>query len=151
MTRYTNIGSYWSKMEQRKTKQGSYVVERYVGACGLEPQTSTVSTRPRGLPKYAEVAQNIIHCGLECGLEIDTETSPFCILNGDICGLDKGRRDLIVGSSFGGTANLPECASGAKQSLVPSWSIQIWKMPGKRVMVSAYQSMRLAIVSANRP
>jgi hypothetical protein len=28
---------------------------------------------------------------------------------------------------------------------------KIWKTHGKRVMVSAYQSMRLAIVSANRP
>jgi len=38
-----------------------------VGPCGLEPQTSTVSKlrRLRGLPKYAEVAQDIILCGLE--------------------------------------------------------------------------------------
>src|SRR5260370_8300870 len=43
----------------------------------------------------------------------------------DICGLAKGRRDLIVGSSSGGIANPPECASGAKLSLAPSCSIQI--------------------------
>jgi hypothetical protein len=55
------------------------LLKNMVGPCGLEPQTSTVSTRPRGLPKYAEVAQDIIHCGLECGLEINTEASPFCI------------------------------------------------------------------------
>jgi hypothetical protein len=42
-----------------------------VGPCGLEPQTSTVSTR--GLPKYAEVAQDNIHCGLDCELEINKE------------------------------------------------------------------------------
>ena len=40
-----------------------------VGPCGLEPQTSTVS----------KVAQDIIHCGLDCGLEIITEASLFCI------------------------------------------------------------------------
>jgi P-type Mg2+ transporter len=45
-----------------------------VGPWGLEPQTSTVSilqqlTRPRGLPKYAEVIQDIEFCGLGCGLE----------------------------------------------------------------------------------
>jgi hypothetical protein len=59
-----------------------------VGPCGLEPQTSTVSIlpglvlqqlrRPRGLPKYAEVVQDIALCGLGCGLEINTEASPFC-------------------------------------------------------------------------
>src|SRR5580692_6276888 len=68
------------------------------------------------------------------------------VINGDICGLDKGRRDLIVGSSFGGTANLPECSSGAKQSLAPSRSIRIWKTPGKRGMDSALRSTKHAIV-----
>src|SRR5580704_14285389 len=72
------------------------------------------------------------------------------VINGDICSLDKGRRDLLVGSSFGGTANLPECASGAKLSLVPSCNIQIWKTLGKRVMVSAHRSTRHAIVIVNR-
>jgi len=48
------------------------------------------------------------------------------------------------------TANLPECASGAKQSLVPSCNIQIWKTLGKRVMVSAHRSTKHAIVSVNR-
>ena len=43
-------------------------LKNMVGPCGLEPQTSTVS-KPRGLPKYAEVAQGIILCGLDCGLE----------------------------------------------------------------------------------
>jgi len=41
------------------------------------------------------------------------------VINGAICGFAKGRRDLIVGSCFGGTANPPECASGAKLSLAP--------------------------------
>jgi hypothetical protein len=40
-----------------------------VGPCGLEPQTSTVS----------KIAQDIIHCGLECGLEIFTEVAPIHI------------------------------------------------------------------------
>jgi hypothetical protein len=62
------------------------------------------------------------------------------VINGDISGLDKGRRDLLVGSSCGGTAKPTEHASGAKQSLGPSCSIRIWKTPGKRVMDSAYQS-----------
>ena len=39
------------------------------------------------------------------------------VVNGYICGLDKGRRDLIVGSSFGGTAKPTEHAFGAKISL----------------------------------
>jgi hypothetical protein len=39
------------------------------------------------------------------------------VINGDICGLDKGKRDLIVGSSCGGTAKATEHASGAKISL----------------------------------
>ena len=51
-------------------------LKRMVGPCGLEPQTSTVSTR--GLPKYAEVVQDIALCGLGCGLEIIKEASPFC-------------------------------------------------------------------------
>jgi hypothetical protein len=36
---------------------------------------------------------------------------------GDICGLAKGRRDLIVGSSCGGTAKPTEHTSGARISL----------------------------------
>src|SRR3984893_10961656 len=72
------------------------------------------------------------------------------VINGDICGLDIGRRDLIVGSSFGGTANLPECSSGAKQSLVPSCNIQNWKTLGRQVTASAYRSTKHAIVSVNR-
>jgi hypothetical protein len=38
------------------------------------------------------------------------------VINGDISGLVKGRRDLIAGSSFGGTVNPPDRASGAKIS-----------------------------------
>src|SRR6266436_10294499 len=79
----------------------------------------------------------------------EEEPCEFAI-SGDICGLDKGKRDLIVGSFFGGTANPPECASGAKLSLAPSFSIQIWKMLGKRATASQYQLMRLEIVSVNR-
>ena len=41
-----------------------------VGPCGLEPQTSTVS-------KYAEVVQDTMLCGLECGLEIAIEEASF--------------------------------------------------------------------------
>src|SRR6266404_2221029 len=32
-------------------------------------------TRPRGLPKYAEVVQDIVCCGLDCGLE---KVHEFC-------------------------------------------------------------------------
>jgi hypothetical protein len=35
---------------------------------------------PRGLPKYAEIAQNIVVCGLDCGLKKSTNfvaTMPF--------------------------------------------------------------------------
>jgi hypothetical protein len=49
-----------------------------VGLGGLEPPPSPLSvqrylvlqelTRPRGLPKYAEVVQDIALCGLSCGL-----------------------------------------------------------------------------------
>ena len=42
-------------------------LKNMVGPCGLEPQTSTVS----------KVAQDIILCGLECGLEIITEAAPI--------------------------------------------------------------------------
>ena len=54
------------------------LLKNMVGPCGLEPQTSTVSIlqqlrRPRGLPQYAEVAEDIILCGLDCGLEIIPE------------------------------------------------------------------------------
>ncbi len=133
-----------------------------VGPCGLELQTSTVSTNKvftlwicATKSKFLDISGSSaqLHTGISSSpMQRWLEEGPCeSLINGDICGLDKGRRDLIVGSSFGGTANLPECASGAKQSLVPSSSIQIWKTPGKRVMVSAYQSMRLAIVSANRP
>jgi hypothetical protein len=38
-------------------------LKNMVGPCGLEPQTSTVSTR--GLPKFAEVVQDIPTCGLK--------------------------------------------------------------------------------------
>src|SRR5580692_6921699 len=67
----------------------------------------------------------------------------------DICGLAKGRRDLIVGSSSGGTANPPVCASGAKLSLAQSSNIRIWKTLGRRVTASAYRSTKHAIVSGN--
>ena len=53
--------------------------KQMVGLGGLEPPTSPLSvwpdlvlqqlTRPRGLPKYAEIVQDIIGCGLDCGLE----------------------------------------------------------------------------------
>lgn len=47
-----------------------------VGATGFEPMTSTVKmilqqlTTPRGMPKYAEVVQELKLCGLDCGLAI---------------------------------------------------------------------------------
>jgi hypothetical protein len=49
----------------------------------LEPATSCVTvwpdlvlqlTRPRGLPKYAEIVQDIACCGLGCGLKICRKT-----------------------------------------------------------------------------
>ena len=43
----------------------------------------------------------------------------------------------------------PECASGAKLSLTPSSSIQIWKTFGRQVMACACRSMRLEIASGN--
>jgi hypothetical protein len=56
-----------------------------VGLGGLEPPTSPLSEqhdlvlqqlrRPRGLPKYAEVVQGIVCCGLDCGLE---KVHEFC-------------------------------------------------------------------------
>src|SRR6202042_2218782 len=61
-----------------------------VGLGGLEPPTSPLSerhdvvlqqlTRPRGLPKYAEVAQDIACCGLGCGLE---KVHEFCSVRAD--------------------------------------------------------------------
>src|SRR5229473_5348417 len=68
----------------------------------------------------------------------------------DICGLAKGRRDLIVGSSSGGTAKPTERASGAKLSLAQSSNIRIWKTRGRRVTASASRSTKHAIVSVNR-
>jgi hypothetical protein len=68
----------------------------------------------------------------------------------DICGLAKGRRDLIVGSSSGGTGNPPECPCGAKLLLAASSNTQIWKAPGRQVMACACRSIRLEIVSVDR-
>jgi hypothetical protein len=53
------------------------LLKNMVGPWGIEPETSTVSsskvlqqhTRPRGLPKYAEVHIRHTFCGLGCGLE----------------------------------------------------------------------------------
>jgi len=67
------------------------------------------------------------------------------------CGLEPQTSTvLIVGSSSGGTANPPECASGAKRSLAPSSSIQIWKTLGRQVMACACRLMRLEIASVNK-
>ena len=51
---------------------------------GLEPATSAVTgttirffndlQTPRGLPKYAEVVEDSIKCGLDCGLEPTCKT-----------------------------------------------------------------------------
>ena len=35
----------------------------------LPRRTQLQLTRPRGLPKYAEIAQDVVCCGLDCGLE----------------------------------------------------------------------------------
>ena len=55
-----------------------------VGLGGLEPPTSPLSvrpelvfqqpTRPRGLPKYAEIVRDIACCALGCGLEKSTNS-----------------------------------------------------------------------------
>jgi len=49
-------------------------LERMAGTTRLELATSAVTvqqlTRPRGLPNYAEVVQDISYCGLGCGLGI---------------------------------------------------------------------------------
>jgi hypothetical protein len=58
------------------------------------------------------------------------------VINGDICGLDKGRRDLIVGSSFGGTAGLPECASGATVLQYPNLENAWQASNGLRVSIN---------------
>jgi hypothetical protein len=67
----------------------SMLLKDMVGPCGLEPQTSTVSTtyKTAGTAKHAEVSRDIIHCGLECGLEIITEVAPIhpCFLTIKIC------------------------------------------------------------------
>jgi hypothetical protein len=68
----------------------------------------------------------------------------------DICGLARGKTDLIVGSFFDGRADPADCASAAKLSLAPSCGTQIWKTPGSRVTACARRSMRLEIVSVSR-
>ena len=42
-----------------------------MGFRGLEALKDNLQ-EPRGLPKYAEVAQNIVVCGLDCGLKKST-------------------------------------------------------------------------------
>ena len=60
-------------------KISASALERMAGTTRLELATSAVTalrelvlqqlTRPRGLPKYPQVVQDIIFCGLGCGLE----------------------------------------------------------------------------------
>ena len=69
---------------------------------------------------------------------------------GGYLGLGQKKRDLIVGSSSGGTVNPTECASGAKLSLAQSNNMRIWKTPGRQVIACAYRSMRLEIASGNK-
>jgi PAS domain-containing protein len=103
--------------------------------------------RPAGrtfdLPQHAGISSSPVHRSPEEG-ECASATRE------DICGLAKGRRDLIVGISSGRTANPPECASGAKLSLAHSSNIRIWKTLGRQVMACTYRSTNHAIVSANR-
>src|SRR5258707_13353314 len=101
-----------------------------VGPWGLEPQTSTVS--------------------ILSGATVPEEGECESAIREDICGLAKGRRDLIVGSSSGGTLKPTERASGAKLSLAQSSNIRIWKTRGRRVTASASRSTKHAIVSVNR-
>src|SRR5258708_28699225 len=104
-------------------------------------------TRPAGrtfdLPQHAGISSSPVRQSPE------EEACEFAIRE-DICGLAKGRRDLIVGSSSGGTLKPTERGSGAKLSLAQSSSIRIWKTLGRQVMACAYRSMRLAIASANK-
>jgi hypothetical protein len=78
-----------------------------VGLGGLEPPTSPLSeqhdlvlqqlTRPRGLPKYAEVAEDIIGCGLDCGLKKFTNPGAIRI---SFPGNAFIRNDQLVGQCF---------------------------------------------------
>ena len=88
-----------------------------VGPWGLEPQTSTVSiyrslalqqlASPRGVPEYAEVAQDKSNCGLDSGLE-----------KGSIL-LLSGPRLLIHVSQSGNAANGGVCCTGCDHCKVP--------------------------------
>jgi hypothetical protein len=85
------------------------------------------------------------------GTTVPEEGECESALREDFCGLAKGRRDLIVGSSFGGALKPTERASGAKLSLAQSSNIRIWKTLSRPVTASAYRSTKHAIVSANSP
>ena len=69
----------------------------------------------------------------------------------DIYGSAIENMELTVGNFFGRTVNPPGDAFAAKPSLGPSSSIQMLRMLGRRVMASAYRSMKLETVSVNKP
>src|SRR6266852_7808805 len=81
-----------------------------VGPCGLEPQTSTVSTNKvftlwicATKSKFLDISGSSaqLHTGISSSpMQRWLEEGPCeSVINGDICALDTGRRDLSVGSS----------------------------------------------------
>jgi hypothetical protein len=61
-----------------------------------------------------------------------------------------GRPDLLVGSSFGGTLNLPEVVCAGRLSSGPFSNIPMWKTRGRPAMAYAYLSMKLETANGNR-
>src|SRR5882757_322569 len=57
---------------------GSHVAER--GRLRAAPKVLQQLTRPQGLPKYAEVAPDIIVCGLDCGWKNSMNSAAIHIL-----------------------------------------------------------------------
>jgi hypothetical protein len=110
----------------------SMLLKNMVGPWGLEPQTSTVSilqqhTRPRGLPKYAEVHIRHTFCGLEKAGELQNRPTYFP----ERFSMQRGPKGIrLVGSEF-----------------ARSWQLQTWRLQGG---VTIWRALCFAIPSSKR-